>query len=262
MTNAQSILDIIRGNAKKRRFPTTQEIEEAKEELLHFKDNPLLVIMGHVELGSTIHERNYSEVFDDVNDVEALYNPALVTTVMTATDFDELRSKAEEIIDFYKAYIVALKFRCTEFTPWQEKLLEALRQMSENTLQIKLLPLVAKLPVFYEHSNLMAGFYKGRTDAKKTVKPYMTYEDENAVRTLTYVGKVNKPARRKHSKVTYLLEDFEKHLYEFETVDDPTVVSGMLKLFEKPVKIKCLLRTKDDIEHCFTYYACDCVEFL
>ena len=261
MANAQSIIDIIRklGGPP---FPNSLEVEQSKEEYITFKDLPLLVIMGYTELHSKIDGRDYSGVFSDGINMNSLYNKEMCDCVL-GEEFDELRDRAEAIIEYYTMYIVQLKFRLEEWTPWQENLLEALRQMKEeNRLQIKLLPLVAKLPVFYDYSCSLEKYYKDRPQPVVKDK-WETYEVLDAERTLTYIDKIKKPARRKLNKVSYLFEDAQRYLYEIEMVDDDTVNSAMLKLFKQPVQIKCHgIRVKEDIENNASFYCCDVVKFV
>ena len=262
MAKAQSIIDMIRKHGGPP-FPNSLVVEQSKEEYITFNDLPLLVIMGFTELHSKINERDYSGVFTDDDDDNSLYNKAMCNFVM-GDEFDELRARAKTIIEYYTVYIVQLKFRFgEEWTPWQENLLEALRQMKEeNRLQIKLLPLVAKLPVFYDYSCSLEKYYKNRPHPVVKDK-WGTYEFLNAERTLTYIDKIKKPARRKYNKVSYLFEDAQRYLYEIEMIDDVTVNSAMLKLFEQPVQIKCHgIRVKEDIENTASFYCCDAVKFL
>lgn len=262
MAKAQSILDMIRKHGGPP-FPISLEVEQSEEEYITFSDLPLLVIMGFTELHSKINERNYSGVFTDDDDADSLYNKGMCNFVMVDDVFDELRTRAKTIIEYYTMYVVQLKFRCKEWTPWQENLLEALRQMKEeNRLQIKLLPLVAKLPVFYDYSCSLEKYYKNRPQPVVEDK-WETYKFLDAERTLTYIDKIKKPARRKHNKVSYLFEDAQRYLYEIEMIDDVTVNSAMLKLFGQPVQIKCHgIRVKEDIENTASFYCCDAVKFL
>jgi hypothetical protein len=257
MSSMNDLLDFIRTKGPR----TIAQEEQNKEEFINFNDNPLLVIMGFTELHSTVNKKFYSGVFDDDNDKHALYNKEMCAAQM-GSEFDSLREKANEIIEFYKLYMVSLRFRFAEFTKWQESLLNALQQISENRLQIKLLPLVAKLPVFYEHSLSLTTYYEGRPEPFKHPKDRSTYVEHDTLRTLTYINFIKKPASSKKDKISYLFEDKQKYLYEIEMTDDPTIRSAMLKLFEQPVTIKCDLRIKDDIENNASFYCCDAVKFV
>jgi hypothetical protein len=260
MANTQSILDMIRKHGGPP-FPDSLEMEQSKEEYITFKDLPLLVIMGFTELHSKIDERDYSGVFGDGIVMNSLYNKEMCNCVM-GEEFDDLRVRAEAIIEYYTMYVVQLKFRFEDWTPWQENLLEALRQMKEeNRLQIKLLPLVAKLPVFYDYSCSLEKFYKDRPEPVKNDK-WTTYEETHTCRTLKYIDKIKKPAKRKHNKVSYLFEDEKRFLYEIEMIDEWTVNSAMLKIFEQPVTVQCHLRIKEDIENHASFYCCDAVKFV
>ena len=129
------------------------------EEIVKFESNPLAVIMLHTQLGSTLHELNYSKVFENDGDYlgynsEMLNHDYCNDPVYEIGDanrwpFAETCNLAKEIIIYFREVITIKKLKGIDLSSYEERLSEFLQLVKTNQCKIGHLPLACKLPEFY-----------------------------------------------------------------------------------------------------------------
>ena len=134
--------------------------EPDTEEILKFESNPLAVIMLHTQLGSTLQELNYSEVFENDGDYlgynsEMLNHDYCNDPMYEIGDenrwpFAETCNLATEIITYFREVITIKKLKGIDLSSYEERLSEFLQLVKTNQCKIGHLPLACKLPEFYQ----------------------------------------------------------------------------------------------------------------
>jgi len=134
--------------------------EPDPEKIIKFESNPLAVIMLHTQLGSTLQELNYSEVFENDGDYLG-YNSLMLNhdycndPVYEIGDADrwpfaQTCNLATEIITYFREVITIKKLKGLDLSSYEERLSEFLQLVRTNQCKIGHLPLACKLPEFYQ----------------------------------------------------------------------------------------------------------------
>lgn len=181
--------------------PTFEPVD--KDEILQFKTNPLASVILHTELASDLtNGYDYSEVFNDPDDIELGYNSSLLKGDLCGMpEFSDSCEWADEIISYYQDMISIKKIKGLDLVPFEEKIKEVLELLKKNQTRVSFLPILVKLPRFYESQKKFYTITKG-------LKSFEDIE-EKAGTFFTWKGKVtplhifSKFTKKEQKQITY-----------------------------------------------------------
>lgn len=122
------------------------------EQILKFSVNPLVSIIFLTEEDDVYYNGiSFSNVFEDSDDPFLGYNKELLKNIFKSEpDYNEVCDLADEIIAHYKELFSLKKLKGLELYQFEEVLLECLNLMGKNQIKLKHLPILVKLPQFYQ----------------------------------------------------------------------------------------------------------------
>ena len=228
----------------------TQSTYDKQPKTLQFQNHPLAVVIGLIEMGSTLDRISYHQVFecDDYEKIDL--KPDLV----------HLIDQAEEICEFYHHTLVSKTLRGVPLSGYDQSLQRALNQMKNNVLDKDLLPLVTKLREFYHQDKLFENYLTKHNGA-----PELQSDAYDFVARVRYVATYNKAQRNQRDFTHYLFADENEYLYEACLPKNKGVQSLAEQYFAQNgwFYVKCaILHTAQDYRTGMTYFKADGATFV
>lgn len=178
--------------------PTFEPID--KDEILQFNTNPLASVILHTELSSNLKDGyDYSEVFNDADDVHLPYNSMLLQDDLCKhEEFNETCEWADEILNYYQELIAVKRLKGMDLVPFEDCLVEILELIQENKTKVSFLPILVKLPRFYESQKKFAKIIKSlKSFEPLEEKPGRFFYWEGEIKPLSIYKKFIKSEKKK-----------------------------------------------------------------